>query len=71
MRKNNKKKYNIKEEDELIIFKTDMHSDNSSSIQVQYEIYNPYTLGPIPLDVCKDVTINFLYFQMIQQNLYI
>ena len=32
MRKNNKKKYNIKEEDELIIFKTDMHSDNSSSI---------------------------------------
>ena len=53
-----KQKYDIKEEDELIIFKTDMHSDNSSAIYVQYEIYNPYTLGLIPLDVCKDVTIN-------------
>ena len=44
-----KEKYDIKEEDELIIFKTDMHSDNSSAIYVQYEIYNPYTLECIPL----------------------
>ena len=53
-----KEKYEIDENDDLIIFKTDMHSDNSSAIYVQYEIYNPKNLNPIPLDVCEDVTIS-------------
>ena len=53
-----KEKYEIKEKDELLIFKTDLHSDNSSAIYVQYEIYNPYTLEYIPLDICNDVNIN-------------
>ena len=48
----------INNEDDLIIFKTDIHSENSTAIFVQYEIYNPYTLEPIPLDICEDTTIN-------------
>ena len=53
-----KGKYIINDEDDLIIFKTDIHSENSTAIFVQYEIYNPYTLEPIPLDICEDATIN-------------
>ena len=53
-----KDKYNIDKNDDLIIFKTDLHSDDSSAIYVQYEIYNPYNFDYIPLDICKDDTIN-------------
>ena len=52
-----KEKYNILKEDELIILKTDIY-DRKSSLYVQYEIYNPYTLEYIPLDICNDVKIN-------------
>ena len=53
-------KYHIKDRDDLIIVKIDVHSDTSSEIYVQYEVYNPYTLDLIPLDICKDsqITIN-------------
>ena len=44
-----KGKYIINNEDHLIIFKIDIHSENSTAIFVQYEIYNPYALNPIPL----------------------
>ena len=53
-----KKKFKIPNEDELIIFKTDICKEDSSAIFVQYEIYNPYTLECIPLDICDDTTIN-------------
>ena len=49
--------YNMNEKDELIIFKTDIYSDNSSAIYVQYEIFNPYISKYIPLDICKDIKI--------------
>ena len=49
--------YNIKEEDELIMLKSDIFNEDSK-IYVQYEIYNPYTLESIPLDICNKVKIN-------------
>jgi hypothetical protein len=53
-----KAKYNISERDSLIVLKTDIKSPDLSSTYVQYEIYNPYTLEYIPLDICNDVKIN-------------
>ena len=49
-----KKKYNISES--LIILKTDIKNDDSTATYVQYEIYNPYNLAKIELDICKDTT---------------
>ena len=49
--------YHIKEEDELIMLKSDIYNEDSK-IYVQYDIYNPYTLEYIPLDICNDVKIN-------------
>ena len=49
--------YNIKEEDDLIMLKSDFLNEDSK-VYVQYEIYNPYSLEYIPLDICNDVKIN-------------
>ena len=48
----------LKEEDELIIFKTDIRDDNIQSTYVQFEIYHPYTLEKIELDICNNYDIN-------------
>ncbi len=53
-----KKINNIKKDDNLIILKTDIRNDYSSAIYVQYEIYNPYTLEYIPLDICEGIKVN-------------
>ena len=53
-----KKEYGIKEEDSLIIIKTDMKSTDFSTTYVQYQIFNPYTLEQLDLEVCNDITIN-------------
>ena len=51
--------YHLKENDDLIILKTDISDEKDpSKIIVQYEIYDPYTLEMIPLDICDDTTIN-------------
>ena len=47
-----KKKFNISES--LIILKTDIKNDDSTATYVQYEIYNPYNLEKIELDICND-----------------
>jgi len=49
----------IKENDDLIILKTDILDEKDpSKIIVQYEIYDPYNLEMIPLDICDDTTVN-------------
>ena len=54
-----RKEHQIKEGDDLIILKTDiLDTKDPSKIIVQYEIYDPYTLEMIPLDICDDTTIN-------------
>ena len=52
-----KKKENLKDDDELIIFKIDIKNIDLSLTYVQYEIYNPYTLELIPLDICENTPI--------------
>ena len=52
-----KEKEGLDEEKDLLIFKTDIKSDDLSNTYVQYEIYNPITLELIPLDECKNSSI--------------
>ena len=53
-----KEQEELSEDDDLIILKTDIKSENLSSIYVQYEIYNPITLNIISLDICSDIPIS-------------
>ena len=54
-----RKQHHIKENDDLIILKTDIIDEKDPSrIFVQYEIYDPYTLEMIPLDICDGTTVN-------------
>ena len=69
-----KEEYHIIEEEDLIILKTDIYSDYSSAIYVQYEIYHPYTLEYIPLDICKDLSVNInipIYLNETVESLYL
>ena len=52
--------YNIKNEDDLIVLKTDIKTEDSLTTYVQYEIYEPYTLSQLNLSYCKEseITIN-------------
>ena len=51
-----RKKYNIAKEDSLILLKADIKNANLTSTYVQYEIYNPYNLSKIDLDICQNTT---------------
>ena len=54
-----RKERHLKDDDDLIILKTDILDEKDpSKIIVQYEIYDPYTLEMIPLDICNDTTVN-------------
>ena len=44
--------------DDLLIFKTDIKSEDLSATYVAYEIYNPYTLAKLNVSVCDDVQIS-------------
>jgi len=51
----------IKEDDDLIILKTDILDEKDpSKIIVYFEIYDPYNLEMIPLDICDDTTVNII-----------
>ena len=55
-----KKSNDIPLSEKLIIYKTDIKSEDLSTIYVMYEIYNPFTLDKLDLSVCNDaqITIN-------------
>ena len=55
-----KKTNNISESDSLIIFKVDINRSDSISTQIEYQIYNPYTLKKFNLSICENKQI-FLY----------
>ena len=55
-----KKQYNIKEEESLIIIKTDMKNDDSISTYVHYKIFSPYTLEQLDLKYCIETKISIL-----------
>ena len=48
----------LKEDDELIILKTDIRDTNIKSTFVQFEIFHPYTLEKINLSICANYDIN-------------
>ena len=50
-------KYNISKEYSLIIAKLDLINLNTSSIFVQYEVYNPITLRQLSLKICENLKI--------------
>ena len=67
-----KKVEGLKEDDELIVLKTDIRDDSMKSTFVQFEIFHPYTLEKIDLDICNNVDINInvpVYFEEKTQKL--
>ena len=48
----------LSENDNLIIYKIDIKSEDLSSTYVQYEIYDPKTYDYINLDICEGIFIN-------------
>ena len=58
-----KKIYNIKEEDSLIIIKSEILSEKASQKKVKYEIYEPYNKTKLNLSFCDDAPVN-LYIPM-------
>ena len=52
-----KTRYNISDEQSLIVLKTDIKNVDLTSTYVQYEIYHPITKEQLNLTYCKDVTI--------------
>ena len=52
-----KKKYNISNDEQLIILKTDIKSEDLKTTYVQYEIYHPYNLIKLNMSFCLDVKI--------------
>ena len=50
-----KNKYNISEENQLLIFKIDLKSIDDLKTYVYYEIYNPFTFEIINIEeICQD-----------------
>ena len=67
-----KKTYNISDSDSLMIFKVDIKRNDSISTQIEYEVYNPYTLKKFNLSICENKQI-FLYppIDLDQNNYYL
>ena len=53
-----KTKYNIPKDESLIIYKSDIKSENSLTTFVQYEIYHPNTLEPLDINECSQEQIS-------------
>ena len=53
-----KTKYNIPKDESLIIYKSDIKSENSLTTFVQYEIYHPKTLEPLDINECSQEQIS-------------
>ena len=52
-----KEQEGLSEEEDLIIFKIDIKSEDLSQIYVLYEIYSPLTLERIDVEACKNISI--------------
>ena len=56
-----KEYYYINKKDELVIFKIDYYKEGILVPIVEYEIYDPLTLGKMDLTICSDITIEIYY----------
>ena len=52
-----KEKYNISEDESLLIFKIDVKVEGLSSSVVEYEVYHPTTKIPLELSYCQNTSI--------------
>lgn len=55
-----KEKYNISEEETLIILKSDYYSEGLLIPLVEYEVFHPITKEKLNLDYCNETKINLL-----------
>ena len=53
-----KEQEGLEEDEDLIVLKTDIKSEDLSKTFVQYEIYNPRTYNIVSLEVCGDISIS-------------
>ena len=53
-----KRQENLNEEEELIVMKTDIKSNDSQITYVQYEIYEPRSHKKLNLYICKNISIS-------------
>ena len=53
-----KEKYNLNENDDLILLKKEKQSDKVSEKEVQLEIYEPYNKIKLNLSFCQEISIN-------------
>ena len=53
-----KQSKNLTEDDDLILYKIDIKSEDLSTTYVQYEIYDPKNFDYIDLDICEGIFIN-------------
>ena len=52
-----KDEYNLTDDEDLIVLKTDIKNDDLTMTFVQYEVYNPRNLKIISLEPCKNTSI--------------
>ena len=52
-----KEKEHLDEEDDLIILKTDIKSDDFQITYIQYDIFHPYTKAKLDLDICQNISV--------------
>ena len=55
---NLRKNYSIPDSESLIIYKSDIKNKEHTSIYIDYEVYDPITLIPLNLDLCKEETVS-------------
>ena len=60
---------NITLDDSLIIFKVDVKKEDNTTKYVTYEVYNPYTLKKLKLDVCDNNQINIKVPVILEDNI--
>ena len=66
-----KNKYNISQNQSLLIFKIDYFQEGSSIPIIGYEIYNPINKEKLKLEYCKNTTINInIPANLNEENLY-
>ena len=63
-----KAKNNISNDDSLIIMKVDIKREDTTSAQIEYEVYNPYTFEQLNLSICKDNDIKIDVYSPVNLN---
>ena len=63
-----RERYNIPNENSLLILKLDLKNIETKSTYVQYEIYDSVTLTKLSLDYCKNLNLKIIIYVPVQLN---